>query len=122
MSKGTKVALATVACVLIATLYFMFDPATSTLAPKCAFHAATGWDCPGCGTQRMIHHLLHCNFKEAWSANAGIICFLPIFFVMIIAAILRTKHPKLYAAINSLPSIIIIAVALVAWGILRNFL
>ena len=44
-------------------------PATSTLFPPCPFHYLTGWYCPGCGSLRAIHQLLHGNVRAAWAMN-----------------------------------------------------
>lgn len=44
-----------------AALYFIFDPAVTRWAPKCMFRVLTGYDCPGCGSQRALHALLHAD-------------------------------------------------------------
>jgi hypothetical protein len=50
-------------------VYFMFDPESISLFPSCPFHSITGLYCPGCGSQRAIHDLLHANFLAAFSHN-----------------------------------------------------
>lgn len=47
----------------------IYNPATSTLFPPCPFHYLTGWYCPGCGSLRAIHQLLHGNVRAAWAMN-----------------------------------------------------
>src|SRR5580693_9291812 len=42
-----------------AVLLELFDPATSGIFPPCPFRYLTGWYCPGCGSLRAIHQLLH---------------------------------------------------------------
>jgi hypothetical protein len=56
---------------LLAGVYFFaFNPAEQThLFPSCPFHAVSGWYCPGCGSQRAIHQLLHGDFVRAWGYN-----------------------------------------------------
>ena len=54
-------------CSLIAL--FAFDPADSSLFPPCPFHALTGLHCPGCGTLRALHQLLHGNLCAAFLLN-----------------------------------------------------
>lgn len=49
-------------------VYFLLDPAQHFF-PKCPFFWATGWKCPGCGSQRAIHQLLNANIPEAMRAN-----------------------------------------------------
>jgi hypothetical protein len=59
-------------------LYF-FDPARVPIYPGCLFHGLTGLDCPGCGSLRALHQLLHGNLREAFRFNALLIASLPIF-------------------------------------------
>ena len=46
-----------------------FDPATSGLFPPCPIHSLTGLYCPGCGSLRAVHQLLHGNLRAAWAMN-----------------------------------------------------
>lgn len=57
--------------------FYVFDPAVSPF-PRCVFHQATGFHCPGCGSQRAIHHLLHGNFGAAFGNNLMLMVFLPL--------------------------------------------
>lgn len=50
---------------LVLSLYFFLNPAEINIFPKCPFHSLTGLHCPGCGSQRAIHALLH---GEIWTA------------------------------------------------------
>ena len=54
-------------------LFFVLDPAGHQVFPKCIFHSATGYYCPGCGSQRAIHELLHLNFAASIQNNLLII-------------------------------------------------
>ncbi len=51
------------------TLY-RFPPADWPFYPRCMFHQITGCLCPGCGSLRAIHLLLHGQFQAAIQANA----------------------------------------------------
>lgn len=53
------------------------DPATVSFFPVCPFHAATGLHCPGCGTLRGLHQLLHGNLFAALDLNALMVVALP---------------------------------------------
>jgi hypothetical protein len=61
----------------LAVLFF-FDPATHGFYPRCAFHELTGLECPGCGTLRALHQLLHGNFLAAWRLNCFVVSLLPV--------------------------------------------
>jgi hypothetical protein len=53
------------------------DPATSGLFAPCPFRALTGWLCPGCGTLRALHALLHGRVLTALRLNPVMIAALP---------------------------------------------
>lgn len=55
---------------LLVSLYYFFNPTVSNFFPKCPFHTITGLYCPGCGSQRAIHDLMHLNIFEAINHNA----------------------------------------------------
>lgn len=60
-------------------LYFLyrFDPGNSMYAPKCTFYYLTGLYCPGCGSQRALHALLHGHIGAAFGYNPLLILMLP---------------------------------------------
>jgi hypothetical protein len=58
-------------------LVYWFDPAETHLFPPCPFHALTGLYCPGCGSTRAIHQLLHGCLTGAISMNPLMVILLP---------------------------------------------
>lgn len=122
VNPGIKAIVVVLTLAAGAGLYFLVDPARSDWMPKCMFYSLTGWKCPGCGSQRMLHALLHGDFARAWNENAFLLCMLPLLALMTCAAIFRRRYPKLYMRLNSLPVIIGISAALVAWWLLRNLI
>jgi hypothetical protein len=56
---------------------FLFDPSTSDFYPPCPFRALTGFYCPGCGTTRALHALLHGHLGEAFGLNPLMVLMLP---------------------------------------------
>jgi len=69
-------ALLTAFAVGVVMLRF-FDPATSGMFPPCPVHYLTGWYCPGCGSLRAIHQLLHGNLRAAWGLNPLTVVLVP---------------------------------------------
>jgi Protein of unknown function (DUF2752) len=55
----------------------VFDPATSGVFPPCPVHYLTGWYCPGCGSLRAFHQLLHGHLRAAWAMNPLTVVLLP---------------------------------------------
>jgi len=86
--------LAVVAAVAV---LFLCDPAHVAIYPVCLFHRLTGLNCPGCGSLRAIHQLLHGNVFEALRFNALLVLSLPLFawigFRMLRQQIRRTEGP-----------------------------
>src|SRR5258708_39441956 len=64
------------AATALVTLHF-FDPATSSVFPPCPLRYLTGWYCPGCGSLRALHQLLHGNLRAAWAFNPLTVLLLP---------------------------------------------
>ncbi len=62
---------------LTAVLFF-FDPVRVPIYPQCVFHRMTGLECPGCGSLRGMHALLHGDFAAALRFNAFVILSLPL--------------------------------------------
>lgn len=85
------------ACVTVAAVLFLCDPARVPIYPVCLFHRLTELNCPGCGSLRAAHQLLHGNVVEAFRLNALLVLSLPLFawigFRMIRQQIQKTEEP-----------------------------
>lgn len=53
----------------VAVLFFVLDPTKTELFPRCLFYSFTGGYCPGCGSQRALHSLLHFDIAGVISYN-----------------------------------------------------
>jgi len=62
---------------VITVIYYTLDPADYSFFPKCPFYWLTGYKCPGCGSQRAIHHLLHLDFPGAFKENPLLVISIP---------------------------------------------
>ena len=60
------------------TVLFFFDPSDTDFYPPCPFHALTGLYCPGCGTTRALHAVIHGHFGEALGLNPLMVVMLPL--------------------------------------------
>lgn len=70
---------------------FVLEPGKSRLFPVCPFRALTGFTCPGCGSTRGMHQLLHGNFGAAFEFNPLLLMALPF----LAYALLRYSHQVL---------------------------
>lgn len=78
ISKKRHVLIAFAVAITGSLLYFYFDPAYSRYFPPCPFHTLTGLFCPGCGSQRAFHDLLHGNVLSSADHNLLFTAALPI--------------------------------------------
>jgi hypothetical protein len=70
--------LAVVAFATVAAVLFAFNPAEAGFYPFCLFHRTTGLLCPGCGSLRALHQLLHGHLLMALRCNALLVLSIPI--------------------------------------------
>ncbi len=104
--------------------YYINDPAISqegTVFAVCPFHYITGLHCPGCGSQRAIHDLLHVKILEAIKHNAMLVLVLFILGNKVYAWISKKYLPNYYYDLNgkSWFTYTIVGLVLTFW-ILRN--
>ena len=71
--------------------YYRVNPATSYLMPKCLFKMLTGYDCPSCGVQRVVHMVLHGNIKEAFLLNPFLFIVAPYLLTVFYAKFSKDK-------------------------------
>jgi hypothetical protein len=91
--NAVKVALAIgVGCGL--AMLFIWNPATEHKFPACPFRALTGYYCPGCGSLRATHQLLHGSIWNALRLNPLYVVCLP-FLAYAVAA---SRWPALKVA------------------------
>jgi hypothetical protein len=103
------------------SFYYFFNPGNSGLFPKCPLYVWTGLYCPGCGSQRAIHSLLHFRLLQAMHYN--LLFFPAVLFILYHLAIPVIKK----VTGKELPNLlyhprtpwIILAVVILFW-ILRN--
>jgi hypothetical protein len=56
---------------------YVVPPSEGSVYPRCLFHDVTGLHCPGCGTTRCLHALLHGDLRQALAYNSLLVMGLP---------------------------------------------
>ena len=109
--------------IVLLPLYFFLDPSLFQFFPKCPFLFITNLECPGCGSQRAIHQLLHLNFLAAIKFNLLLVIFLPIltyyFTLKIISKVLQRNFIKFNVFLYKTTPYFVGIITLFFW-ILRN--
>lgn len=117
--KAVRVILIALAALFAVCIYAKFDPETTPF-PKCPFFWATGLKCPGCGSQRALHQLLHLRVGAAFGYNACLVLFIPVLLFLFSAEFLRDKAPGYYRASRH-PALGWTALGLILlWWVFRN--
>lgn len=103
-------------CIFIMLLLSQNDPERGGF-PHCPFLSLTGFLCPGCGSQRAMHDLLHLRVAAAYEHNALLVICMPLLLIQWIAARwgLLPKPPSAYN-----PVVFAWLVATLGWGLIRN--
>lgn len=104
----------------ICFIYYRFNPSSCGFFPRCPFYVLTGLLCPGCGSQRVFHSLLHLDFVAAFRLNAYLVFMLPFAALSAFAAAFRLRFNRLYRVVNSRASMVSFAALTVAWWVARN--
>jgi hypothetical protein len=77
LTARLRAAAVTAVLLVAAPVYFLFNPSVSFF-PECPFHLLTGLDCPGCGSQRAFHALLHGHIAAAAGFNLLAVLAFPL--------------------------------------------
>lgn len=110
------------AILILGLVYFCHNPADSAWFPKCPFLAVTGLQCPGCGSQRAVHALLHLRVGEAFAHNPLLVMAVPYLAAALVfrRASVQMRFPKMRAFLFGQTAIfVVLAVVLLFW-VLRN--
>jgi hypothetical protein len=77
-NRRWRFSVVTALMVVGAVLLYIHDPRQpGKYFPPCVFHKCTGLHCPGCGTTRACHLVLHGEFSAALSYNALTVLVIP---------------------------------------------
>ena len=70
--------VSTLALAALVTAVCFLKPGATSLLPPCPLHALTGLYCPGCGSTRMLYHLVRGQLGMAFRDNALSFIMLPV--------------------------------------------
>ncbi len=91
-------------------LLYLFNPATNGLFPPCPFHWLTGLYCPGCGSLRALHSLLHGNIGAALALNPLMVAAIPVLGIILLKPVWFRKQWLAWLAFS----------VLIGYGVARN--
>ena len=78
------VLISIVGIIVLVFLYF-YNPQDISFFPRCPFYALTGYKCPGCGTLRAMHALLHFQVAIAFKLNPFLFFSIPVIVGMLVS-------------------------------------
>ena len=82
----------------------------------------TGLECPGCGSQRAIHDLLHLRIGNAFAQNALVPIVIPYIFLGIYLDLFggKEKYPRLERIFFGKLAGYIVVLVFISYWIIRN--
>lgn len=121
LSNKLKTAFIVLFVAGLIVIYKTFNPATG-LFPKCPFKQVTGLQCPGCGSQRAVHHLLNAEIKQAFALNPLLVIAIPYLVVGFFFEVLPLGKNALKARkfLFGTKAIIVILVIIIGFAVWRN--
>ncbi|HZR20627.1 MAG TPA: DUF2752 domain-containing protein [Verrucomicrobiae bacterium] len=112
--------LSLAAIVITGTVLYCFDPAQCPFYPACLFHQATGLLCPGCGSLRALHQLLHGHFLAGFKFNPLLVLSFPLLGCFAAAAFMRDVQGRPLQIVRSTKWLWIGVALVFAFGVWRN--
>ena len=122
-TRRQNVALLTALMMIAGVILYGFDPSVSsnTIYPPSQSRLLTGLYCPGCGTLRGLHQLLHGSLSGAFGFNPLMVLSLPFMAIAYVRYALPAVTGRRLKPIFIHPNIIwwILRIVLAYW-VLRN--
>jgi hypothetical protein len=110
-----------IAFIAAAILFFYLDPSEHMIFPRCFIHSATGYYCPGCGSQRAIHNLLHLNLAGVMQNNMLFLIAVPSLMYHYLQLFFNKKfHLNLPNVFYMKATPVVVFILIVFFWIVRN--
>lgn len=119
LNRRVVILLGITATIVAGVLYFALDPAAHPF-PRCPVLTLTGLQCPGCGSQRALHALLHGHVGLAWGLNPMLFVALPAMLAAAVAETWPARFTRLHRLVQSRAFILTLLTAIILWTIVRN--
>lgn len=104
-------------------IYRNFNPSDYPFFPKCPSKLLTGFDCPGCGSQRAVHHLLNLELGEAAKDNLLVVLFAPYIVAGLVFENIKRPSRRFLVwrrRLFGLPAIYVIFAVITVFTVVRN--
>ena len=119
---AVSAAIAILAVAAVVFYSYNIDTMQSELAPKCMFLKLTGFKCPGCGTQRALHSLVHFDFMGVVRYNVFLLFAIPylllLFYLQFFGG--KERFPRISSLIYSSTAIMAVFYLIIIYWITRN--
>ena len=112
--------------VIMAGIYLFanYDPEKFRFYPKCPVYVLTGYQCPGCGSQRAFHHLIQGDFATAFQYNPLIMLLIPYILTGIYLEYMTNRNQSAVARIREILfskwAILVLAIIFISFTVFRN--
>jgi hypothetical protein len=120
LARGRKLLFISGAIFVVMFVLFFLNPADGSSYPPCPFHRLTGLYCPGCGSLRAVHQLLHGNLSAAFGLNPLMVLSLPFLGYCLICPRVPAVTKKAPAGFIPAFWIWLILLVIILFWILRN--
>ena len=99
---------------------YHFNPLQASFYPPCPFHLLTGLHCPGCGSTRALHALLHGRIREAFGYNPLLFVTLSLVGYEALRILFARKGIRLFSPLGSPFFSRLFLIVILLFTVLRN--
>ena len=107
-------------------LYSQYDPEKSLFFPKCPVYTLTGYQCPGCGSQRAFHSLFHGEIVKAFMYNPLMMLIMPYALLGVYIEYIANRNTPVIVRLRNIFygkwAVLVLAVVISLYTLLRNIL
>ena len=100
----------------VGLIFRYYNPEQNRFSLQCPFLLLTGYECPGCGSQRAMHCFMHGRIWEGIRYNYLLLPSLVYALLLVIIP----RGSKLFQALTSSIACWVLLVVFLLWWVLRN--